>query len=900
MTGIVTPLVGRVRELSRLSAALTDASAGLSSWIVVEGAPGIGKSALVEHFLRLHPAVTTSWAAGARWESRYRYGVCEQLLRTSLSGGDQVDAARALLGLRDGTTVLVVDDAHWADIESLQSLASAIRRAGPQPLTVILIMPDSAPADMTDAAAQFFSDQRGYRVHVGPLSAADIAELARERIGIDMPVRTARQLRDHTEGNPRLVEQLLDETPPASWLEWQPELPVPRSHAASVTRALSPVKPSTRAIIQAAAVLGQDRSFHQVAALANVDDVMTALDEATASGLLMVRNPQGATIVHFPDPMTRAAVLSDLPPTRQRDLHTRAAALVQDEGRSLYHLVAATPLADEALAERLEEYARSQASMGAWCEVADALVTASRMSPDKTVREDRLVRGVDALVGAGDLPQALALVPEIEAARESAQRNAVLGYLAILRGRPEEAEHLLRTAWRQVDPTDDPDTAALISQRMVLHSLCRLRGAELVEWVDRAVALVGPDEPAAIESEAIRGLGLAVMGRTEQARASYTELSGRASLGAQAQRFRMGKGWLEATLDSPESARRELESAVPTVHRSGSVRISLWAQAWLARTHFLLGSWDDALATVSRAAVQIDDVGLEVVRPLTHWTGAAIHALRGDWPRAEEHLRRAGAAAHNYEIMLAPACLAQAQCAEVAADYEGVLRVLEPLVAMRPRAGIDEPGPWPWPDSYANALVMTGRVDEADEFLVPYERLAAERGHRSSAARMGSVRGRILGARSDIDGAVDAFETALQLLSPLPLPFDRAKVTYSYGQTLRRAGKRREADALMRAARDLYDALGAATYVQRCDRELKAGGLKATRTGSDRTDLTPQERAVADLVAAGLSNKEVAGELFLSVKTIQYHLTRIYAKLGVRSRGELAAYLRGENPKAQI
>ncbi|NKS17919.1 AAA family ATPase [Rhodococcus hoagii] len=98
MTGIVTPLVGRVRELSRLSAALTDASAGLSSWIVVEGAPGIGKSALVEHFLRLHPAVTTSWAAGARWESRYRYGVCEQLLRTSLSGGDQVDAARALLG----------------------------------------------------------------------------------------------------------------------------------------------------------------------------------------------------------------------------------------------------------------------------------------------------------------------------------------------------------------------------------------------------------------------------------------------------------------------------------------------------------------------------------------------------------------------------------------------------------------------------------------------------------------------------------------------------------------------------------------------------------------------------------------------------------------------------------
>ena len=111
----------------------------------------------------------------------------------------------------------------------------------------------------------------------------------------------------------------------------------------------------------------------------------------------------------------------------------------------------------------------------------------------------------------------------------------------------------------------------------------------------------------------------------------------------------------------------------------------------------------------------------------------------------------------------------------------------------------------------------------------------------------------------------------------------------SFGQTLRRAGRRAEADAVITAARDAYLALGAATYVARCDRELAAGGVNVVRGHREFDDLTPQEEAVAGLVAQGRSNKEVAAELFLSVKTVQFHLTRVYAKLGVRSRAELAA-----------
>lgn len=247
--------------------------------------------------------------------------------------------------------------------------------------------------------------------------------------------------------------------------------------------------------------------------------------------------------------------------------------------------------------------------------------------------------------------------------------------------------------------------------------------------------------------------------------------------------------------------------------------------------------------------------------------------------------------------MLLPACLARAQCAEAQADYDTVLRALEPLVQLRPRHGIDEPGFWPWHDVYANALVVTNRVEEADAFLRPHEELAAERRHRSTIARLGYVRGRITGASGDIEAAKECFEGALSQLHGMPLPYARARVNFAYGQTLRRAGKRREADLVLHNARDAFAVLGARSYIERCDRELKAGGLHARR--GDLTQLTGQEQAVAKLVAAGMSNKQVAVELYVSVKTVQFHLTRVYSKLGIGSRGELAARFRDEGDAAQ-
>ncbi|WP_092804441.1 LuxR C-terminal-related transcriptional regulator [Rhodococcus globerulus] len=883
-------LVGRERELSVLGQALAAAKAGTPSLVLVEGDAGSGKSTLVSRFSEISAQHTLRSARGLEWESQTPFGVVTQLLDHPVSVHDPVVIAQEILDSTDQLTMVVVDDAHHSDVGSLQAITSALHRGRGAQLLVVLVVEDSP--HINAEVRRILELHWSQRLHISALDAAAVIDIARVRNGIDLSSGVALQLQEFTAGNTLDVVSLLDELPPTYWTQWHRTLPVPRYRAASIAGTLALCSEGARTLVEAAAILGRSTTLSHLAQLAEVDDIVSALDNAFGCGLLTVHEQRGSTEVSVRGKMAAAAVSATLGPTRLHQLHCRAAEIAWGDGERLFHLAAAATTHDEALASELVTYAELRATDGAWSEVADAMVTASRLTTSRSDHETRLLRGIDALTGAGDIPHAMDFVPEIESITRGPLRDAVLGYLAIHRGRPTEAADLLTRAWSSCPADLDPAVAAMIAQRMVLHSLARLDGAALVQWVDRAVELVGPSDPAAVESEAIKGLGLGATGHTEQALAAYESLSDRIRPGAQAQRFQMGRGWLELAVDHPEAARRDLESAVSTEFSSGSARISLWAQAWLARTQFALGAWDDALSTIDSAAAQVDRFEIDIVRPLVHWSGAQIHALRGNWDLARNHVRRAHVGAHSYEIMYVPSLLARAQFSEAAADYADVLAALTPLTSSTSQQWLDEPGFWPWVDLYANALVMVGRVDDADTFLQPHEKTARIRGHRSATARLGYVRGRIHGARSELGAARNCFDDALLSLEDLPLPYDRARINFAYGQTLRRAGKRAEADVVLRDARELYYALGAATYVERCERELRAGGLNLSRMDKGITDLTPQERAVADLVAAGKSNKEAAGELFLSVKTIQYHLTRAYAKLGLRSRSELAALFR--------
>ena len=550
----------------------------------------------------------------------------------------------------------------------------------------------------------------------------------------------------------------------------------------------------------------------------------------------------------------------------------------------------------------LEAFAARQAMVGAWQDVATALFSASRLSADARARNDRLLRAVDALVGSGDIAQAGMWAAAVDAMPSSPLRSSVLGYLSTVSGQNRSAQTQLEMAWRTSNRQRDPAAAAQIAQRFVLHGVASWDGPVITRWAETAMSLTAPGTPAHIESEAIYGLGLFAQGRLREAEASYERAFEHAAENAQKQRVQMGAGWLALRADDVETALVNFQAAAPTEYRGGSLRISLWAEAWLARTQLVLGDWDAAAATVSRASVRLETSQMPLIRPLLYWTAAELWSMRGDWDRARHYVSQAAVQPGTYRAMQVPASLARARFHEARADYESALGVLQPLTDLDPWTD-ERVSFWPWQDTYVNALVMTDRLEDADAFLTVFERVRRERRIPSDDARISWARGRILAAQGDPDTAREHFEAALGHLRGLNRPYLRARISFAFGQSMRRAGKRRLASTVLRTARDLYDSLGAATYVERCDRELKATGLDVgnlpdpsdpvlAAVGRTAVQLTAQEQAVAELVSGGATNKETARALFLAEKTVQYHLTRIYGKLGIRSRSELAARYR--------
>lgn len=904
MTGIesMPTVVGRRQELELLSGLLAAAAAGRPQLAVIRGATGMGKSFLVQRILEQNPVVPVFRGSGAAWESSLEGGVLRQILAGAAAVDPGVlegpEAGRVLLAaLREARggvpAVLLVDKLHWVDVATLRALLFAVRRLTCEKLMVIVTLADEEAHRLPPECRDLLEDRLATTLTAEPMKAADIRDLAARAIGADLSLPAAHRLAVHVGGNPREILQLLRENPPELWHQWQRELPASKSLTHDMARRLASVRDETRRLVEAAAVLGPAAGLADAAALADIAEPLAAVDEAARFGFLSVSGDGGNLAVVFVNPVQRTAAYQTLPWPRRISMHLAAASLIDNEGAALGHRAAASLLPDPQLAGELEAYAAGQADAGAWSNAADALFKSGQLLPTTECRETRLLRAIDAMVGAGELPRALTYAAEISNFSASPLRDAVSGYMAILQGRQDHADTLLDQAWRHSDPVADPQTVAMIAQRRVLDSLARWNGAELLSWVSRAGSLADEGSPAFIESQAIKGLGLAATGHTAEAEASYAALLEHEGLGAQKQRVQMGMGWLHVATDRVGAAREELSSAVSTHFNAGSFRISLWARAWLARAEFAAGSWDQALRTIDSGVVLQERVGMELVRPLLHWTATQIHALRGNWAAAAEHLDRGRASAENYPVMRLPYLLARAHVAEAQADYDGVLQALEPLLRLDRGNGIDEPGFWPWHDVYANALVMKDRGREAADFLVPLEALVAARGHRSASARLGYVRGRLLGAEGDIEGAKDAFERGLLQLDGLHLPFDRAQVDFAYGQTLRRAGKRRDAAVPLTRALDAFRALAAREYVERCERELQASGMNVARSNiADLSALTAQETAVAKRVADGATNKQVAEELYISVKTVQYHLTHTYAKLGVRSRTELAAHYR--------
>lgn len=795
----------------------------------------------------------------------------------------------------EAPVVLVIDDAQWADVDSLRAVLFALRRLSSSRVLTLLVERDEDTTRLPDGLRRLASGTTGRSLALDALGSGEIRTLA-AAFGVDgLTVRTAQRLRDHTGGNPLYVRALLSELPMDRWRTWQPLLPAPRAFVAQVVSRLSACSPPARALVEACSVLGVRSSLRTAAALAELDEPVGALEEAAALELLQGIDRMQIWDVTFPHPLVQAAVYEHVNPTRRVRLHREAAELVEDAGTALRHRVAAATPPDGALAATLDDFARVEMQWGAWASAASALVEASRMSVERQDREQRLLRAIDAIVSAGDLPQASAFAQDVARFEPGPLRDAALGYLAVLRGRLEEAEQLLMTGWERSNASGDRHLGALLALRWTLHSVGRLRGADIVMWSRRSMDLVPDDEAVRLEAEAIRGLGLGLGGQVADGILAYEavmtpQTGGESSI---AGRVWMAKSWLQLVVDDLDGVTRALDEVAMRQLSTGSIRIAVWAYVWLARAHYLQGQWNDAGMAAERAVALLEETGHEWLRPLARWVAVSVQAARGEWSSAEVHAARASADSGDYELMVVSSALATAELAWSRGDFRQVLSALKPVRAIQPREGIDEPGFWPWQHLYGDALISAGRLDDAAAFLAPHEELAAERKRRSSIARLARVRGRLEAAAGRIDAADTAFQDGLAHLDGLPLPFDRAQLELGYGQMLRRRGHRRAASAQLELARERFVALGAQPYVERCDLELRAGGLAPVkRNSAGAARLTPQELAVARRVTAGMSNRDIAAAMAISAKTVQFHIGNIYSKLGVRNRLQLANRLR--------
>jgi ATP/maltotriose-dependent transcriptional regulator MalT len=340
-------------------------------------------------------------------------------------------------------------------------------------------------------------------------------------------------------------------------------------------------------------------------------------------------------------------------------------------------------------------------------------------------------------------------------------------------------------------------------------------------------------------------------------------------------------------------ARAAFEASAAQSLGQGLLVVAALSLSGLTRVNHLAGEWDQAVVSAERAlplAIESED---RWIVGQAHWAASYVPCGRGEWEVAEAHVRAIHDQAPTFERHIAAAAIAAAGLAAAQDRPEDVLRALEPLAAMEGADGVDDPAFLPWHHLEAHALVDGGRLEDAEPSIARAEALAAARANPLLAARLAHARARMHFARHDHAQAIEALEQAHATVEPLGMPYERALIDLARGQVLRRSGERRAAASVLVAAHACFSRLGAQPALQRCEHELAACGLApSARKTRDYTALTPQELAVTRLVVSGMTNREVAGELMLSTKTVEFHLSNIYTKLGVRGRSELRARAR--------
>jgi DNA-binding CsgD family transcriptional regulator len=884
-SGFSAGFVGREAQLASVATAAQAAAGGRPGVIWLEGVAGAGKTTLVRQVLADLPAeFVVERVQCDELAKDIGYQLANELGVTSSDSPFAV--AQQLLDtwsqLQElGPVVVVIEDVHWADAPSSLALSSAVRRLDQDRVLFLLT---SRPDPGVEWERLRGDDERCTVVAVGAFDADEVARLAATQ-GIALTAREATRLWAHTGGHPIWVRTLLAELTPAELKAKDGDLPAPRSMASAVTARLGALGSDARELVAALAVLNQRSPLPVVGRVAGIAAPLEALESLLATGFVRWDPSQPGPPVEFAHPLYRLAVYEDLAPTRRRDLH-RSAARVLTPGTVLAHRVAAADGADDGLADELEAVAVSARAEGATGQAARSLLWASSLTEGARQAERRLLEAALAFLDSGQTASAAGLRDQIQACTPSALRALVLGLVDWELGAAAAATRWLDEAVSLAAADDDPAAARAWAQLAEVHVLAG-RAREAVAAAEKALELAGGDSTA----EHIAWIHLATgEAMLRGGPAGLQRLSGR--LPRDPAKVPPGDKDLLVTraniayysaLGAP--ARADIDAVLEMAQR-GQVPVQL------ARCHYLMagiltatGEWDDAERHARTALSIATDDELVWMQSQCHGALATLLAYRGEFEDAEQQLERAREMARGADNVEAAAFaqIAAAAVARAKNDPAGVIAALSGIASVVPMLS----ALYFWPP-LIGALIDVGHLEEAREQLDAFVAAARERGIDIAGTPLG-LEARLAAARHEPDAATELFERALNQEGTYESFLDRALLRHAYANVLLAKGNRRSATSHFRAARDMLAAVAAAPFLSRIDADLGDARLLPTeRTGKlPAFELTDRERDVALLVARGLSNPEVAAQLYVSRKAVEYHLSNIYAKVGINSRREL-------------
>ena len=823
------------------------------------------------------------------------------LLRTPRTGGraDQRAVSLAVLGCIRAVAsttpvVLAIDDAQWMDLPSARVLQFVVRRLKDEPVGVLTAVRGSDAEVDPLGIVPVFPEERVQVVHVGPLSLDDVERVILDAVGEGFPRTALLRIHEMSGGNPFFAQEIaLALIRRGDDVGAGERLPIPDRLQELIAHRLEGLPKDAVEALEIVSALSSPTLETLSAAIAP-SSIDARLDPAVESGVASMSGDR----LRFTHPLLAAAVYQRIPPARRRELHARLATIVRDPEERARHLALSVEGPDVAVAAALEEAALLASSRGAPQSAAELWEMARRATPgdrlgdvvrrthqagvahyecgDTSLARSVLEQAVDlSMAGPArgrvllDLGMALAETEGwrgawavFEAARGEAGDDLVLlalieqnlGYAWLFRGDLAASERHARAALQLAEELQDPRVMAEAFQAYPFVEFLLGRGVDQ-EMLDRGIALEGHMEGEfkahVLRASHVLAQLLKFTDRLDEARRTFNELLS-------------------------DAAAHGVESPIPQF------------QYHLAELECRAGNWDAAMehAQRSRAASQQLHMG-PWVSAEGHFAVGLVeaHLGRSDSARLEasEGIRVAEAAG---EILLLIPNLAVLGFLELSlgrpAEADAFLsRALELERAM----GVREPAYFRIVPDEVEALVALGKLDEAEELLVPFEEAGEDLERAWTKATGLRCRALVLAARGELEAASAAAARALGEHDGLPLPFELGRTLLVSGTLERRAKRKKEAREALSGALEIFEGLGAALWADRTRAELARIGGRAPSSLA----LTPTEERVAALVARGSTNREVADALFVSVHTVEAHLKRIYRKLGIRSRTELAS-----------